>query len=164
MMKNPTKWATICANEDFVCFQTHSGGAGTALDADGITSFVSAQSIEPVSLAQALRASLLKSRVIKQEEYKDFFSPKSTQERYEEWASSTQRRYEYSTRRKMFLNMKRCGVDWENGLIRIRPTFHEELESWSGDGIKEKDFVFVSESSSDLEVGEKILLALSRCR
>jgi hypothetical protein len=55
--------------------------------------------------------------------------------------------------------MKHCAVDQSAGVITIRPTYHEKLEAWSGDGIDKSQYVQIPENALPQEVGQSVLLA-----
>ena len=72
-------------------------------------------------------------------------------------------RYGYKTKRALFKNMLSCGVTLQEGTIIIRPSYHDQLEGWSGGRFTEKDYVRVPETASPAEVGAGLRLAFSRC-
>jgi hypothetical protein len=59
--------------------------------------------------------------------------------------------------------MKSCSVESKLGLLTIKPSYHEKLEAWSGDGIAKSDYVVLPADSPPEEIGVAIRLALSRC-
>lgn len=158
----PRKWAAIYANDEFICFQTFSGFRSSAMDLEGKTILVKPDDA-PHILGQALHDALLASRFLRADELDAFFSIELGKERYETWVAGLMRRYEYSSRRGLFKRMKRCSVEQSGGVTTLRPLRHEKLESWSGNGIDSNDHVQLSDSSSFVELGQGVLLALSRC-
>ena len=59
--------------------------------------------------------------------------------------------------------MRCCNADEHEGFITIEPTFHDKLEGFSGEGVEESSYVKVPSNSSPEEIGQGVLLALSRC-
>ncbi len=57
-----------------------------------------------------------------------------------------------------------CSAEEFEGLITIKPTFHDKLEGFSGDGISESEYVTITSKSSAEDVGKAVLLAFSRCK
>ena len=156
------KWAAVYANDDFICVETCSGMRSYAGDTSGKLLFVKLQD-EPAVLGAALVEALSASRFLQPEELGSFFDPSSLELRYEEWVTGLLQRFGYTSRKALFKRMKHCAVDQSCGVITVRPTNHEKLEAWSGDGINESQYVQISEESSSQEIGKAVLLALSRC-
>ncbi|MBP9693427.1 MAG: CdiI family contact-dependent growth inhibition immunity protein [Alphaproteobacteria bacterium] len=59
--------------------------------------------------------------------------------------------------------MKSCGINLDQGLITIRPSHHEKLEAWSGEGIDKRDYVNIPHDSEPSQIGAALRLAFSRC-
>jgi len=59
--------------------------------------------------------------------------------------------------------MKSCGIELDGNIIIIRPSYHEKLEAWGGNGFTEKDYVKIPVDSSLAEIGAGLRLAFSRC-
>ena len=156
------KWASVYANEDFVCFQTSSGMRRCASDPAGKTLFASLQD-QPSVLGSSLVEALAASRFLRPDELASFFDVDALERRYEDWVSVLLQKFGYESRASLFRRMKHCLVDQSSGVITIRPTAHEKLEAWSGDEIEKSQYVQIPEQSSPQEIGQAILLALSRC-
>ena len=154
------KWAAIYANDEFVCVQTCSGLRRTAIDLAGKLLFLHAEPT-PHELGQALQEALLMSRTLTPEEIGEFFDVAVVEQRYEEWVAIMMEKFGYSTRRDLFKKMRHCQIECSNGIISIRPMFHEKLEAWSAKGIEKTDHVLIAETASTHELGEGALLALS---
>jgi len=156
------KWASVYANEKFICLRTLSGMRMAASDPKGkvILLPVNASSEE---IGSALFESLFASRMLDISELKDFFDIASVSARYEEWVVLLMNKYNYESRQVLFKQMKHCQVQWKEGAILIIPTYHEKLEAWSGKGFNESSYVTVSENATSDELGSGVLLALSRC-
>ncbi|MBU6149682.1 MAG: CdiI family contact-dependent growth inhibition immunity protein [Verrucomicrobia bacterium] len=84
-------------------------------------------------------------------------------ENYKAWIQRTMEKYGYKTKRALFKNMKSCSILRQDNLIIIKPSYHEKLEGWSGDGIKEEDYVKLPAASSFSEIGAGLRLAFERC-
>ncbi|EPC03024.1 hypothetical protein L861_22200 [Litchfieldella anticariensis FP35 = DSM 16096] len=118
---------------------------------------------EDEELGEALTDALSKSRTLTLDEYGEFFDYEKGKIQYKDWLKTLMERYGYKTERAMFKNMKSCNIESQNGTITIRPSHHEKLEAWSGDGISESDYVVIPADSSPAEVGAALRLAFSRC-
>ena len=156
------KWAAIYANDEFVCVQTCSGLRSSANDPAGKLLFLDAAPT-PQELGQALQEALSMSRVLTPEEIAHFFDLMVIEKRYEDWVAVMIQKFSYSNRRNLFKKMKHCQVECSDGIISIRPMFHEKLEAWSAKGIEKTDHVLMSETELPLNLGEGVLLALNRC-
>lgn len=159
---NVKKWAGIYANDEFICFETCSGLRSYASDPSGKLLFATPQD-DPSVLGAALVEALSVSRFLKPEELDSFFDRSALERRYEGWVAELLQRFGYASRKNLFKRMKHCMVDQSGGFITLRPTNHEKLEAWSGDGIDKGQYVQIPEQSSPQEIGQAILLALSRC-
>ena len=84
-------------------------------------------------------------------------------ERYAAWTKALMEHYGYKTKRALFKEMKKCGIESKSGVIDIRPSHHEKLEGWSGEGITEEDHIKLAANSSPAEIGAALRLAFSRC-
>ncbi len=153
------KRASIYANEKFICVQTCSGYRMAASDPDGKLFFLLPGSTTH-ELGQALQDALSVSRTLALEEAKQFLDFALIRQRYEVWVEGMMQKFEYSTRRKLFKNMKLCHVDSSEGTITIRPLLHEKLEAWRGQDI---EHISIAELASIQEIGEGVRLALDRC-
>lgn len=156
------KWATTSINDDFIEIITYSGYRSCAYDPEGARHLLSPDA-DDESLGMALRDALAKSRRMTLEEVRVFFDRDGLQQRYDAWVKDLMSRYGYKTRRALFKDMKSCGVELQDGVITIRPSNHEKLEGWSGDGIAEEDRVKLPADCSDAELGARLRLAFSRC-
>ena len=86
------------------------------------------------------------------------------QKKYQEWVQNMMKRYGYKGKRALFKNMKSCGVNLKNNLITIKPSKHDRLEGWSGDGFTEEDYVKIAADSPPAEIGVALRLAFTRCK
>ncbi len=91
------KWASVYANEEFICFQTCSGMRRSASDPAGKTLFASLQD-EASVLGDFLVEALASSRFLKPEEIASFFDVASLERRYEEWISALLKKGGYQSR------------------------------------------------------------------
>lgn len=156
------RWAAVYANDDFTCFQTYSGLRRTARDPIGELIFLTSKS-DSKDFGRAIFASLSKSRMLAPEEIGTFFDLLATERNYAAWITEASQKYDYRSRRAIFEGMKLCLIDQFNGTISIKPTHQEKLDAWSSKGIEKTDHVLIPEGSTDYEVGNALLLALTRC-
>ena len=157
------RWAHVYENRDFVQIETRSGYRGGLPDPLGKR----VQIPNPASdedLGRAVLEALASSRFIHPDEDRQFFDIRGrVVPQYEEWVKSLMATYAYKSRRALFKEMKSCGIEERNGVVTMRPTHHEKLEAWSGEGITEESLVHVDIDSNALSVGTALRLALSRC-
>ncbi|MYN05136.1 CdiI family contact-dependent growth inhibition immunity protein [Pseudoduganella sp. DS3] len=139
--------------------QTHSGLRVSASDPAGLQLIYDTNE-SPEMLGQGLLQALAASRVLNLDEARQFFESSSMKQRYENWVTRLLQHVGSGDRIKLFEKMKHCSVVCESDLISIRPTIHDEIEGWSGS--KQLESVQVSRLASAAEVGQGILLALSR--
>jgi len=156
------KWASIYANEKLICVETCSGLRMTARDPDGKFILLSIGA-SPEGIGDGVKDALSASRVLSPAELGLFFDVSAVKQRYEEWVSLLLKEFDYESRRALFKEMKHCQVECVEGVITIMPTHHEKIEAWSGKGLDESSYVMVPENASSNEVGEAVLLAISRC-
>jgi hypothetical protein len=163
-MNDVTKisWAEVLNNGDFICVETFSGLGMMGRDPQGARHFLPSNVSDEIFGAAVLDA-LAQSRILTLGEAGIFFDLELGKQRYAQWVADLMARYGYKTKRSVFKNMKRCSVERKNGTIIIRPSHHEKLEAWSGDGISKEDYVTLSADSSTVEVGAALRLAFSRC-
>ena len=156
------KWASIYANDEFICVQTCSGLRRTAIDPEGALIILSANP-ELSELGQAIQQALAASRVLTPDEISSFFDVSAIERRYENWVSSLIHKFGYVNRQQLFKNMRHCQIESTAGVISIRPTMHEKAEAWSGKGIEKSDYVLIDQAAPAEELGQSTMLALSRC-
>ncbi|MFH5255071.1 contact-dependent growth inhibition system immunity protein [Burkholderia semiarida] len=157
------RWASAYENRDFVQVETQSGYRGGLPDPLGKR----IQLLNPTTdedLGCAVLDALAASRFLHPNEHREFFDIRGrVVPQYEEWVKSVMAAYGYKTRRALFKDMKSCGIEKLGGVITMRPTHHEKLEAWSGEGITEDSLVQVRAGSDPAEIGMALRLALSRC-
>lgn len=169
-----TAWADAKMNKDFISVKTFSGYRSSQADPQGVEHFFSPD-VSDKELGLAVLDALAHSRFVLPESRKDvWIHPEATfdmelydynltNQRYDQWVSSTLERYNYKTKRALFKDMKKCSVESKEGQITIRPSHHEKLESWSGKGVSESDYVIIPCDSSPSDVGTALRLAFNRC-
>ncbi|MDN0125252.1 contact-dependent growth inhibition system immunity protein [Yersinia aleksiciae] len=160
---NKKSWAYIKANKDFISVETYSGYWNYLPDPKG-----KQYQLSPISsddeLGLAVLAALAASRIINPHDEPDFFDVRGrVVPQYEAWVQSIMDKYGYKTKRTMFKEMKSCLIVREDATVTIRPSHHEKLETWSGKGITETDYVVIPENSLPAEIGAALRLAISRC-
>ncbi|CQI90552.1 Protein of uncharacterised function (DUF1436) [Yersinia rohdei] len=166
IMEQPDKkfWAYAKTNKDFVFIETYSGYWNCLPDPEG-KQFNLLASSEDETIGHAIVEALAASRFLHPKDYPDFFDIRGrVVPQYEEWVKSIMDEYGYKTKRAMFNGMKSCGIESQNGMITLRPSYHEKLEAWSGKGITEADYVVISANSPPANIGAALRLALSRCK
>ncbi|AWK42763.1 DUF1436 family protein [Photorhabdus laumondii subsp. laumondii] len=148
-------------NGDFYSIISYSGYRSLNLDLLGGNHMLSPD-ISDEELGIVILDALSKSRLIDPDD--NFFDNEKKAERYKEWVKLLMETYNYCSKRQLFKKMHNCGIQLLDGQITIRPSSHEKLEGWSGDGISVADYVVIPADSSPEEVGAALRLAFSRCR
>lgn len=156
------KWASISMNEKFICIETYSGYRSSARDPNGVRDFHGLE-VDSAMLGKSLRECLAESRCISIDEIPAFFDLDRLKRDNLAWIDDASSRTGQG-RKALFKNMMNCSVYSRDKVITIKPSFHEKLEAWSGDGIDQSDFVILDDSANDLLLGEGVRLALSRCK
>jgi len=155
-------WAAIFATDQLICIETHSGLRSTASDPGGKTELVPLGAESGV-VGAALMAALSASRILQPKELGTFFDLAALEARYERWVELLMKAHQCESRRSLFKGMKYCFARVSDGVVELRPTRQEKLEVWTGEGITEADRVHVKLKASPQELGDAVLLALSRC-
>lgn len=148
-------------NGDFVCLKTYSGYRLALMDPEA-SEYLLTFDVQNEVLGNAILSCLSESRFLDYEESQKLRL--NTKENYQNWVAKMQSLYGYKTKSALFKKMMSCGIQLENdNAIVIRPSNHEKLEAWSGDGIRESDYVKISADSPPAEIGAALRLAFSRC-
>ena len=155
--------ARILANERGIFLSTYSGLARRARDPDGVNAMLQAAATVD-EIGATLRLALGASRQISLEEIPIFFNPEKTNQAYKSWVAWMMRGLGYKTKRALFSNMKSIGISQLADHYELRPSRHERLEGWSGEGVSPSDYVLLPLSATDAELGAGALLALGRCK
>lgn len=169
-----TTWADAGVNKEFIYVKTYSGYRSSQADPQGVEHFFGPDATDK-ELGFAVLDALAHSRFVLPEPRKDvwihpeatfdmeLYDYNSTNQRYDQWVGSTLERYVYKTRRALFKDMKKCSIESKMGQITIRPSHHEKLETWSGKGLSESDYVIIPNGSSPSDLGAALRLGFSRC-
>ncbi|MCU1719279.1 contact-dependent growth inhibition system immunity protein [Pseudomonas sp. 5P_3.1_Bac2] len=169
-----TAWADAGVNQEFIYVKTYSGYRSSRADPQGVEHHASPETSDQ-ELGFAVLDALTHSRFVLPEPRKDvWIHPEATFDmelydysltnlRYDQWVGSILERYGYKTKRALFKDMKKCSIESKRDQITIRPSHHEKLEAWSGNGISESDYVTIPSGSSPSDVGAALRLAFSRC-
>jgi CDI immunity protein len=159
----PWRGAGVFKNKSFICIETRSGYSAAIADADSPLHFLDAGA-EAVDLGQSLLDALARSRFVTpadREKYPQFFDFRLVQANYAKWVAELLIRYGYKTKRDLFRNMTSCGIEETAGTITLIPTKHVKLEAWEGIGAEAN--MKIPSSSSVIDLGSALEIALSRC-
>ena len=154
------KCASTYINEKLISLVARSGYSMKVDDPEA-TEFLLDPSVSDEELGQALIRALNQSRHVDLET--SYALEDKCRENYPKWVEGLMTRYGYKTKRTLFKNMLSCDVVLKQNIIIIEPTYHDQLEGWSGGRFTEKDYIRVSETASPAEVGAGLRLAFSRC-
>ncbi len=164
MSQEQEQGLNACAlfNNDFYCIETYSGYGLLRRDPE-----VKSHRLTPECSNEVLGITLLNalsaSRVVDPDDH-DFFDRDNASILLNQWLGEMMNTYSYKTKRALFKNMLSCGVRQLNGMITIRPSVHDRLDGWSGNGIAESDYVIIPDNSTPEEIGAALRLAFSRCK
>ncbi|MBS0271758.1 MAG: CdiI family contact-dependent growth inhibition immunity protein [Proteobacteria bacterium] len=147
-------------NGDFISVETYSSYS-LAIGDPTVTEYLLSPEASDEELGCAVLGSLRQSRFLSFEE--EGYLLENATSNYKLWVEKLMTTYGYKTKRALFKNMKSCGVECKDNIITIRPSNHEKLEGWSGDGISQEDYVKVPSDSPPAEIGRALRLAFSRC-
>ena len=153
--------ASASNNGDFVSIQTYSGYSLSMIDPEAKEHLLSPNASDE-ELGKAVLDALDQSRFLPIEQARSLRL--NVEQNYKNWIEQMKARYGYKTKNALFKKMMSCGIQLDDGIITIRPSLHEKLEGWSGDGIKEEDYVKISADSPPAEIGAALRLAFKRCR
>ncbi|MFK8258173.1 contact-dependent growth inhibition system immunity protein [Erwinia sp. AnSW2-5] len=176
-MNNKVKaqWAGAKTNKDFICIDTWSGYGAIFRDPKGVQHLTS-HNVSDSDLGAMLLDALAHSRFVLPKPSKSVWHhPEVTydyevhdydrmNENYNQWISDLMLSQGYKTKRTLFKGMKSCGIECSQGVITIRPSFHEKAEAWSGRGIEKSDYVVLAANSPEADIGAALRLAFSRCK
>lgn len=167
-------WAGAKNNGDFICVETWSGYRAPVGDYKGKQHLLTPDTSDEV-LGAAVKDALAHSRFVlgvprpgsvyppELEFDMELYDYKKSAERYAAWIKNLMTTYGYKTKRALFKDMKSCGIESKEGILTIRPSYHEKLEAWSGHCISEDDYVVLPADSTPAEIGAALRLAFSRC-
>ena len=91
------------------------------------------------------------------------FHPDAVALSYAAWIERLMRFGGYKTKRALFKDMLSCMIEQEDDTITMRPSRHEKLEAWSGEGFTEGDNVLVDADASPDQIGAALREAFRRC-
>lgn len=147
-------------NEKFIDIRTYSCHRSCVADPAG-EHFNYPRTVDDSVLGEAVAKALQSSRFLTPAEAESLRANASTN--YDGWVQSMMELHGYKNKARLFKNMLQCTVEAVGDLITIKPTRHERLEGWSGDGISEEDYVVVPIDASADSIGHALREALSRC-
>ncbi|WP_051229422.1 contact-dependent growth inhibition system immunity protein [Paludibacterium yongneupense] len=163
-------WVGVHCNGDFVCMETYSGYRSTRCDSKGKQHLLTPD-VSDETLGLAVNDAMDHSRFVLPARRDDvwqhpdaefdlsLYDYKQIEVEYVAWVKSLMERYSYKTQKSLFKDMKNVSIEKKSGLITFKPTHHEKLEDWSGTG----EDVVIPDTSTAIEVGAALRLALSRC-
>jgi hypothetical protein len=147
-------------NGDFISIKTYSS-YGLLIADPTATEHLLNPDASDVQLGRAVLDALKQSRFLSVEE--EVALRVNAKENYKNWIQKLMHQYGYKTKRALFKTMHSCGIECKNGLVTIRPSHHDKLEGWSGEGFTEEDYVKIPADSPPAQIGAALRLAFSRC-
>jgi len=156
------KQAAALFNGDFILVETYSGHRSSRFDPHGAQHLLAPEAGDE-TLGAAILDALSRSRFLPLEDARPFLDPQRVRQEYAAWTQSLMTRYRYKTKRALFGDMIRCGIQMAADIITIKPARHDRLEGWGrtlGDGIED---VVIPDGSTAADVGAALRLGFSRC-
>jgi hypothetical protein len=150
----------VINNRDFISVKPYSGYSLAIADPKA-PEYLLKPDASDEELGEAILNALKHSRFLSYEEATELRA--NGKQNYDNWVQKIMSMYGYKTKKAMFKDMKSCGMSLHEGIITIRPSYHEKLEAWGGEGISEDDYVHISADSPHAEIGAALRLAFSRC-
>lgn len=144
------RYVAIGCNEKFLEIITCSFTGGVSGDPKGEDIY-----LEPLAdvkiIGESVLKALAKSRDLSEKEeeknmdittkeWRDLkpdrwlFTPVVAAERYKEWQGKVMKEYNYKTKKALMQNMQHVSVEQNEEHIILKPTNHESIEGFSGDG------------------------------
>ena len=148
-------------NGDFISIESYSGYANANMADPSAPEFLLEVEASDEILGKSIVEALNNSRPLSLEEHRN--TAKNLAENYKAWIQRMMEKYNYKTKRALFKNMKSCSILCREGMIIIKPSYHQTLEGWSGDRINKEDYVTLPAESSFSELGAALRLAFTRC-
>lgn len=161
-IKEQGKHVSVSMNQDFIKITTMSGHGIVFVDRDYSSEFLSRNS-SPSALGLMLRKCFQQSKVIPLKKLETDYSVPKILEHTKQCSKELMEQYGYQNEREMGRYMINVGVFDKDGNITLRPFNADGLDSYSrrkDDGLGED--VVVSSDVTDEQLGEALLLALSR--
>lgn len=147
-------------NGDFIEIRTYSRHSLSIADPT-TEAYLLRIDIGNSELGVAILKALQQSRFLSFEE--EGVLMENLNQNYTQWVNKLMKKYGYKTKRALFKKMMSCGIERRDNMIIIRPSNHEKLEGWGGEGISKDDYVTLPTDSSPEEIGAALRLAFSRC-
>ncbi|MBN6362967.1 CdiI family contact-dependent growth inhibition immunity protein [Providencia huaxiensis] len=165
MSNSSTKesWVSIYFNEECYFIHTISRYNLRVLDYK-MPIYHFSKEVDTRELGKTIFLALDNSRIIDINTPEDIFSRDGVSLAYQKWIDDGKKICKSKNRKSFLLKMMLCHICREGDHIIITPTLHKKLETWTGDGFTEDDYIVLSDSVSDEELGEAIKEVLSRCR
>jgi hypothetical protein len=146
-----------------VSVDTWSGYRGTIGDPTG-PQYDFRQDVSDEELGAAVLNCLAHSRFLDTPELQDeLFHPDAAARSYAAWIERLMRFGGYKTKRALFKDMLSCQIEQEDDTITMRPSRHEKLEAWSGEGFTDADNVVIRTDAPPGEIGAALREAFRRC-
>lgn len=159
----PRLRASAFANERALIVVSKVGHRAAVMDSS-VPPHTLSSSASDDEMGQAVGSALRCSRFLSANEAKLFLNLDRVKKDYEAWVSTLLMHYGYPTRKDLFKGMLSCSIESVGELVEIRPTVHEKLEAWSGDGIDESLYVHIPSSADASNLGAGLRLAFTRCK
>ena len=167
-----TAWASVLANDRFICLSTWSGYRASIVDPQGAEIYLEPPACDE-RLGEAVLACLAQSRFVVPYADKrvnpeagvdtELYDPVRISERYESWVKEVMTKYGYRSRRALFTGLRNCQVASADGEIVMTPTYRDGREGWSGFSGEDRGLK-IDAIAAPVDVGAALRRALGDCR
>jgi hypothetical protein len=159
----PRKWASAFNNEALIAVETCSGYGRRVRDPSG-PQYSLTSSATDEELGVAVLDCLSSSRFLDTPELRAAsMHPDALAQSYAAWLDRLMQFGGFKTKRALLKDMRCCWIELEGGNISMRPSHHDKLEGWSGEGFTDLDTVVVSAAEPASAVGAALREAFRRC-
>ena len=167
-----TAWASVLANDRFICLSTCSGYRASIVDPQGAEICLQPSACDE-RLGGAVLACLAQSRFVVPYADKrvnpeagvdaELYDPLRISERYESWVKQMKVTYGYKSRRALFTGLRNCHVSSADGEIVMTPTYRDGKEGWSGFSGEDRGLK-IDAVAAPADVGAALRRALGDCK
>jgi hypothetical protein len=151
------------SNQALIAVDTHSGYRSAVRDPTG-PQYSFASSATDEELGGAVLDCLSSSRFLDTPELRAaLMHPDALAQSYAAWLDRLMQFGGFKTKRALLKDMRCCWIELEGESISMRPSHHDKLEGWSGEGFTDADNVVVSAKESPAVIGAALREAFRRC-
>jgi len=153
--------ASAYLNEKFMLIIARYGCHGGGYDYSVPRYFFTADTDDKVSIGRAVLSTLKSSRPVSLDEFDDIYRLNLLGEQYNKLFSIAMKKFEYKSKRSLFMKMRLVHIELLGQNIKICPNKYVRLQAWEGLSAENLIIPFLSEP---IEVASALCLAFDRCK